>query len=133
MLINLRYRDWTVVRLQNASSVAYLNELFATGWYLMDLDLGELKCLAFSVPAAPPTRDERRMLVVRQSERTPNFVVVIVSRGRIVGRQQAVFYAEGEVWRTPDGGPWDRFALVPVEEGGAAVIYSRRGVGGETT
>jgi hypothetical protein len=127
-MIQLKYRNWQAVRLQNALSIEYLNELFAAGWYLMEIDLGELMCLAFSMPASPPTRDERTMIVVRESQRTPSIVVVIVSRGRSRDRQRAVFVEDGVRAATPDGDrrTWRRFFTLPVEEGGSAVVYERR-------
>ena len=126
-MLQLKYRDWTAVRISDEASVAHLNELFASGWFLMDLDLGELKCLAFSVPVTPLTRDERRMIAMPASRRTPTFVVVIVSRGKSGRRQHAIFRAPGAPMIMPPGSRrnWRPFYAIPVESGGVATVYER--------
>lgn len=105
-VISAHSSDWRPVRLQDDSSVEYLNELFSEGWFLMPLGVDGLAALAFSVPAEPVRESAHQMVWSRETPHMADAIsVMVLRRGDAPMRQQAV------VTRRDDEGYFDMRGL----------------------
>lgn len=136
---------WKPVRLHDAESIVYLNELLAEGWYLMEVGVDGLKCLAFQVPLEPPKerksgRHKRsapafsfgEFQVPRSPSSPIDFMpVVILTKGKDRGKQMALVAYRDETGyidftkTKADTTMWRLLLTMPVENG-LVILYERK-------
>lgn len=139
----ISYHDeaiWKPLRLYDEASVAYLNELLANGWFVMEIGVDGLTFLAFNVPLEsskqPAGTDVKEAFMTHgPSGTTPEtMTLVILTRGSEKGKQMALAsfrdkagYIDASRTKA-DSRKWRILVMMPLEEGLVIIYEKKKGI-----
>jgi hypothetical protein len=136
----ISYHDeaiWKPVRLYDEASIAYLNELLADGWFIMEIGVDGLQFLAFNVPlvSSKHVGEMEQFLTHGPSGTEPaTMTLVILTKGSEKNRQMALAAFRDESGYIDASGTkadrkfWRILVMMPLENG-MVIIYKKKSQG----